>query len=318
MVYTLGQASRLLSASVHAYGVTDVRDAINRAIQTLSGMAGWECLRRVLRFSTVGPWFTLPQGSAGLVRVCVNGRPSTVRGQDFQFLHSGPGSIGRVPPGFTPVDTRNVQDLGPSPTIADPKGRFRLLACTDSDMYDAYVDVSGLSHEGKVRTVRLPVVPATERDTALPAATEFEKIDSVTLSDSVTEYVTLYAVYDDDDRVPLAVYHPEVKSPSFRRYGIPGLRGPAEILAEVRIDPLPLVRPSDQLPFEGIDPVEWVIRADWCMKANEVDAAQKYQAQAAQWMKSKEITDDTVQTPIVVNSLFDGSMGEVSYDSFNV
>ena len=86
MQYTLGQAKKRLAASCNAYGQNDLRDLINNAIQALAGMTGWECLRKVLRFSSAGPGFVLPQGCAGLVRACVNGRPTTVRGQDFRFI----------------------------------------------------------------------------------------------------------------------------------------------------------------------------------------------------------------------------------------
>lgn len=332
MRYTLGQAVKMLQASSHAYGVTDVRDAVNRAIEALAGMSGWECLRHVIRFISAGPCITLPQGAAGLVRVCVNGTPASVRGQDFRFLHSGPGDLNVVPNGFRRVGSANVLDLGEVPVIVEPNGPFRLFACSDGTAQAPGITVTGLNVDGRTETVVLPVVSAPvysgstlisgqKPEDVEPDPTIFQVVTSVTLDPCVSDYVTLYAEdVDTLEKFPISVYHPYVLAPTFRKYSIPGISDcqPVEILAEVRVDPLPLVKDSDQLPFDGIDPVEWMIRADWCMKSNEVDTAQKYQAQAAQWLKSKEITNDTVQTPIVVNSLFDNSLGEISHEAFNI
>ena len=64
MQFTLKTAKTRLAGSSNAYGQNDLRDLINNAIQHLSTMAGWERLRRVLRFCAVGPHFVLPQGWA--------------------------------------------------------------------------------------------------------------------------------------------------------------------------------------------------------------------------------------------------------------
>lgn len=332
MRYTLGQAVKRLQATSHAYGITDVKDAINHAIESLSGLSGWECLRQVLRFSSVGPCITLPQGSAALVRVCVNGHPSTLRGQDFRFIHSGPGDLSAIPPGFSRVLTKNVIDLGESPVMSIPARPFRLYACSDGTDAAPAVTVTGVTVDGRLKTIILPVIPAPvysgttlisgqKPEDVAPNSTIFQTITEVTLSDSAADYLTLYTEdVDSYDRVPIAVYHPAVHAPYFRRYSISGIGKdqPVDILAEVRIDPLPLVKNTDPLPFDGIDPVEWMIRADWSMKANEVDTAKKYIDQAMQWMKAKEVTDDRIQTAVIVNSVFDGSMGEISGEAFNI
>lgn len=335
MRYTLGQAVKRLSASSGAYGVTDVRDAINRAIEALAGMSGWECLRQVFRVSSVGPCFTLPQGSAGLVRVCVNGHPARLRSQDFRFLHSGPGDIdfSRPPRGFTAVDSRNVLDLGFRPVMVDPETPFRVFAVSDGADDQPPMTVRGVDTEGRFVEAEVTVhgkavydglgakISGMEPADAVVDHNFFQTISEVALDVNATSYVTLYAEDSETyDRFPIAVYHPEVKAPQFRKYSIPGVRGDqsVDLLVEARIEPLPLVRDSDQLPFDGIDPVEWVISADWCMKAGEVDKAQKYQSQAVQWMKSKEVVNDTVQTQIIVNSVYENSLGELSGDAFNV
>ena len=46
MQYTLKSARRILRESSNAYGQNDLRDSINRAIQSLAGMKGWVHLRK--------------------------------------------------------------------------------------------------------------------------------------------------------------------------------------------------------------------------------------------------------------------------------
>ena len=61
-----------------------------------------------------------------------------------------------------------------------------------------------------------------------------------------------------------------------------------------------------------------MINYDWCMKSGEVDKAQKFKSEAANWLKSKEIVKDTVQTSIVINGQMPGSNGEDSFAAINV
>ena len=72
------------------------------------------------------------------------------------------------------------------------------------------------------------------------------------------------------------------------------------------------------LPFPSLNPVEWMIRGDWMMKAGETENAQKYYSMAANWLKALEVTEATAQTSVVVNSVFDNSMGEISMESVNI
>ena len=349
MQYTLGQAKKRLAASASAYGQDDLRDLINVAIQALAGMTGWECLRKVLRFSSAGPRFVLPQGSAGLVRVCVNGSPTTVRGQDFRFLQSGPGDARRPPRGFRPVRPENVYDVGMRPVMFDPLRPFRLMSFRDmgldpfvngnsdsesSEDTDSYgLVVKGVTPDGEVRTITLSSnknpsydgsgvkTDGVELSEAVPSPVVFQTILEVAVPEGAYEYYSLFAEdASSGARFLIGCYHPEVKAPQFRHYELIGVpRGhPVEILAETRIDPLPLVLDSDVLPFGAIEPVEWMIRADWQMKAGEITAASNYQNMAAKWLKAQEVTDDTIQTSVVVNSIFDGSPGEISAETMNI
>ena len=335
MRYTLGQARKRLAGYGNTYGITNLDDAINAAIQALASLSGWECLRKVVRYSSVGPCFTLPQGSAGLVRVCVNGSPSTVRGQDFRFLQSGPGDLRETPVGFSPFEMRNVLDLGESPIAIEPPRPFRLFAFSDADNPSAQpsLTVKGYDESGRVITVQVPmkapptygpdgsVISGDDPGTVESSAAVFRSLIEVSIDDAATGYISLY-IEDaaGGDRYPVAMYNTFEKAPMFRRYKLSGIAPgkPVEILAEVRIDPLPLLSASDVLPFDCIEPIEWMINYDWCMKSGEVDKAQKFKSEAANWLKSKEIVKDTVQTSIVINGQMPGSNGEDSFAAMNI
>lgn len=335
MQYTLKTARKALAESSNAYGANDLRAMINRAIQNLSNMAGWQQLRKVLRFSAIGPHFVLPQGCAGLVRACVNGRPATIRAQDFRFIHSGPGDMIRPPSGFRPLGAANVLDIGMKPVMFEPSAPFYVFASTPSGTSGTAVTVKGLTPEGELRAIPLKAQQAPEydpltdeliagtpiADMELPGVV-FQQILEVTVEEGGSEYVTLYAADAvlSDHRFPIALYNPEVEAPEFRHYSISDIAPgqPIELLVETRIDPMPLVLETDVLPFPTLNPVEWMIRGDWYMKAGEVDQAQKYYSQAASWLKAQEVVKETMQTSLVVNSVFENSMGQLSAESVNI
>ena len=335
MQYTLKTARKYLRESSNAYGQNDLRDSINLAIQNLSYMTGWERLRKILRFFSVGPHFVLPQGCAGIVRACVNGRPTTVRAQDFRFIHSGPGELNRPPSGFCFVRASNVVDVGFKPVMFEPRGPFRLVALSGradtteeragdgtTVVHEPCLHVAGTTPEGTVARTTVVVHEDTEVDVA-SESTVFHTIAEVSLeyTEDKTDYISLWA--EDTltlERTPIALYNPYIEAPEFRHYEIAGIppHAPIELLLECRLDPVPLVNDTDVLPFPSLNPVEWMIRGDWMMKAGETENAQKYYSMAANWLKALEVTEATAQTSVVVNSVFDNSMGEISMESVNI
>ena len=320
MQYTFGQAARKLAATTHAYGSDDVRESINDAIQALAGLSGWECLRKVVRIVSARPAFALPLGCAGLVRACVGGFPVSVRGQDFEFLHSGPGDISRPPAGFCAVHPSNILDRGYHPLMLDVAPPYGLVAASRGEDNPPPLTVKGVLPDGTVRTVEVPVLPqGLDASTAEPVAAGFADVLSVTVDECAASYVDMYAVGPGGERTLVASYHPAVHAPRFRRYEIHGMAPrPVDILAEVRIDPLPMTDDSEVLPFDTLEPVEWMMQAAWYAKSGEIDAAQKMHALAANWLKARETTNATVQTPVIANSLFRGSPGEISMEAVNI
>ena len=320
MQYTLAQAVREIATTTHAYGGTDAKEAVNRAIQALAGMSGWECLRRVVRLFSAQPLFALPQGCAGLVRACVAGKPVSVRGQDFQFLHSGPGDMSRPPAGFCPVLDANILDRGFSPLLTDPMPPFALFAVS-TGLSEPDVSVKGLAPDGRVVRETLRVWDAgTDAGTVdFGPVQEFTEVREVVLDAAAAHYVDLWCRDADGNRYRVASCHPDVKVPYFHRYELKGAppRG-FELLAEVRLDPLPLVEDSDVVPFDSLQPLEWMEQMRWYTKSGEFEAAQKVAQLAVQWLKARETTAAKVQTAVISNSLYRGSLGELSMEAVNI
>lgn len=319
--YTFGQAKRLLSRNAYLHGKAPVGEQINDAVMALSGLNGWECLRRIVRTSSATSLLTLPQGVAGLVRVCVNGEPASLHGTDYQFIHSGPGDLeGFMSRGFRLVPGTDVADLGFSPVMTEPPGPVFLVA--ESYHYgerpQAPITVSGLTPMGDRVTVKLNVdegefgvLPSYERFYDR-TGTAFMSIDSVVLDDAADDYIALFGMTSAGEVVHLGRYHPFVKVPKFRRYKIKTAQpGPYDILAEVRIDPLPLVNDDDVVPLPSLEPIKLMMLYDVNLALNEMQTAQQYLQQAVQWLQQMQVADNTVQTPVVQNVIFEGSGGDV-------
>jgi hypothetical protein len=208
--------------------------------------------------------------------------------------------------------------------MLDPPGPFRLFAIS-SGVDDPPLFVKGVAPDGEIVRIRLKVFdegtdPASiDTSSADDASPLLSHVVSVTLDQSAEHYVNLYCVDANAQRYSIANYNPSVKAPVFHRYDIQGkTRGSVDILAEVRIDPLPLIEGSDIVPFDTLEPIEWMVQASWCMKSGEIDAAQKLSTMAANWLKAKETVANKVQTIVIANSLYSGSLGEMSADAANI
>lgn len=319
--YTFGQAKRMLSRTAYLHGKAPVGEQINDAVMALSGLNGWEFLRRIVRTSSATSLLTLPQGVAGLVRVCVNGEPASIHGTDYQFLHSGPGDLeGFMSRGFRLVPGTDVADLGFSPVMVEPPSPVFLAAVSYhySERPQAPLTVSGLSQNGERITIKLNVgegVPGL-----YPEYEQFHEnvdkplsvIDSVVLDDAADDYISLFGMTSSGVIVHFGHYHPDVKVPKFRRYKLKTSRpGPYDILAEVRIDPLPMVNDEDVVPVPSLEPIKLMMLYDVNLAMNEMQTAQQYLQQAVKWLQQMQVADNTVQSPVVQNVLFEGSGGDV-------
>lgn len=319
---TLGQAREELKATNGAYGADDLNRSINKAMRALVNLHPLRCFRRIYRFVSAGPGFVLPQGCAGLVRACVNGRPVTMRGQDFKFMLSGPGDMNRPP--FRPFEIDNICSYGEKPVMVEPHAPFRVFAYVEGDADQPALTVRGYSPEGREVVARPKpyshemLVDGLEFEAETPVFTE---ITSVTLDKEAGKYVTLCALDDFTERsFSIAFYNPRELSPAFMHYELLGWPPgkPVEILAEVRMGHIDAIEDSDRLLIDTVEPIEWMIRADWEMKSGETQKAATYRAEAEKWLRRQEVVKETVQTKLTINSDYYGSPGEISDEAFNI
>lgn len=321
MRYTFGDAKRLLAGAAHAK-LADVGQKINDALQALYGANGWEheFLRQVVRISSASPVISLPQGTAGLVRACVNGHPVTIHGQDFQFLSSGPGDLERLPEGFAMLAGPEITDIGTAPVWKQPDGFGYLCAAYKGTDKQPDVTIHAVGMDGDKVTFKL--TPQSDAETLVwDESHPVRTIEGVVLGEQTDNYITLFmtGVLPARREITIGRYHPLIHAPEFRRYrlNLP-FPGPYEILAEVRIDPLPLVDDADILPFPTLEPVKCMLLYEWNLQNNETGAAEKYLSQAMAWLTRFNTTKNTVQTPVVTNVQMNGSMGELSHWAQNL
>lgn len=326
---TLGQAIEELQHAQGAY-LTPANNrellvrSINKALRALMGLHPLRCFRRVFRFISAGPRFVLPQGCAGLVRACVNGRPVTMRGQDFKFMLSGPGDMEKPPFKLYPAD--NIYDIGVKPVMIEPYFPARVFAYVEGPApANPWLIVKGYGPDGK--TVSVQLTPYSHDDLVngtvepVPSPQTFTEITSVTVDANADRYITLCA-YDEITKaeISIALYNPRERNPEFRHYELMGMPPGelVEILAEVRMGHVDAVDDSDKLIIDTVEPIEWMIRADWEMKSGETQKANVYRSEAEKWLRAHEATESTVQTKITINSDYYGSPGEISDDAFNI
>lgn len=320
MAITLKQACSALSSVAQFPTQSDLVSAINRALDSLSGYQAWSRCRKVIRVRSVGPYFSLPQDAASVVRACVNGTPSTVHSQDYRFLSSGPGDLTEVPTGFQRLDP-GVVDLGLFPTYRDLT-QPSVLAVDFSEGCRSRTKVIVVGHDSSGKIIREELTPV-KSDSLYVGKSEktFSDITSVVLTDdSSTTYLTLRAYPSitentiPDEGLILGSYHPKITVPEFHRYMVPGVRPDQaiDLLCEVRINNLPLVDMNDVLPLPFLDPIEHMILSSINVSIGEITAAEKLRELAVGELAMNQATEERKQTFTVVNSLYPLSPGEMS------
>jgi len=331
MRYTFADAKRILASAGQSHSGTDIGQRINDAVQALAGLNGWEFMRRLVRTISAGPVFALPQGTAGLVRACINGRPASIHATDYQFLHSGPGDLSKVPAGFRMLGSNEIADVGMSPLMVPLEGPTQFVATSEyvtvaksGDGYRAQpeVSVTGITSDGVRVTYSYPVLQGALG--VLPTVNKFDgpmfvAVESVVLGDGTDEHISLYGYSQTGSVFMAGHYHPSIRVPVFHHFQIAnGLPGPYDILAEVRIEPLPLISDEDVVPLPSLEPIRHMMLYDANLAMNEIQTAQQYQQMAVAWLAQFQQTDNTLQSPVVQNSLFEGSPGDISEEFENL
>ena len=328
---TFGQAKKSLERYATSFGIGSVGDAINTAIEELAASKNWQSLKRVKRFIVGNQYIPLSQDCDTIIRACIDGKPVSVAGQDYPFLSSGPGDLDRVPDGFAPIN--GLQDTGFYPTMYAlmTTDGAKLCAFGTDDLNGRVIRVTGKNSKNEAVALNVPYKIWADSDLgiagesvtsvspSLSEETPLYEIDRVILPEGLTGYVYLFAV-DNGVFYFLASMHPSERLPRFRRYRIPGFTAKAgatyNVLAEVRLRVLPLVNDWDQIPFDSLLPIQYMLQSMWAMNSGEVKTADDYRQRAIASLVTREDTQLERSGVVVLNSDYEGSLGQASVEQY--
>ena len=323
MKHTFAKAKRALAKYTDATGLADIGGTINTAIDELANTANWQRMKKVVRLTANAEYIALPQDCESIIRAAIDGTPISMRGSDYEFLHGGPGDLDYLSPGYVPVDAYGLQDLGFFPTMYALSGVMPLAAFATGTLPTGTLRVTGKNGDGDIVSADVPINAWTDLG-VIPAGASattvsFAEIDSVTLPSDATEYISLYGVLDGEYSF-LSRMNPQVDVPEFRRYRIPGFSDDASVsyhvLAEVRMRFLPLVNDRDVLPFDSLLPVQYMLQSMASMNACEKKDAVEYRQLAVQAMVTRETAQQEKQGFVVINTLYEGSLGQSHVNSW--
>lgn len=337
MPYTFGQAKRKLADYASSHELGDIGAAINTAVEELATSKNWQNLRRVKRFAAYGQYFPIPQDCESVIRACVNGKPISMHGVDYDFLSSGPGDLDYIEAGYAP--THGIQDTGFYPTmydLTDPDGA-RLCAFGTGDLSGEAIRVKGKNQLGEITVADVyyktwadaDLGTAAEDAVAVAAAVDadattagklFCEIDKVVLPEGADAYIHLYALVDGVFTF-LSSMHPSERIPSFRRYRLAGFSSEADayysVLAEVKLKAIPMVNDWDPMPFESLLPVQYMLQSMWQMNSGEIKAADDYRQRAILALMTREDSQQERQSMVILNTHYDGSLGQASEELYD-
>jgi len=310
LTYTFAEAKRKLAGHISAYGLADLSGAVNEALDELSQTKSWQRMRKVIRFTVAGERFALPQDCGRLIRCAIDGVPVSVHGQDYEFLHSGPGDLDYAGEGYAPLS--GVVRAGIFPTMNAMAVPGRLAAFSATPPEDP-LTVTVRNAVGEISTVQVAVNDGAASVGATATAYEYTEVLSVTLPPRCEAYVTLYGISDDGLEY-LSRMHPRVLIPEFVRYRLPGFSTTADasyrMLAEVGIKFLPLVADEDPVPFSSLRPVQYMLQSMAAMDTGEIKEADDFRSRAEMELVRREDTENERQGLTVLNPLYEGSAGQ--------
>lgn len=322
MIFTFGEAKTKLARFAGAYGLVNLSQTLNEAMDELASTRSWQNLRKIIRFDVSSEFFALPQDCARLTRCAIEGVPSRIVGQDYEFLSSGPGDLDYFENGSLGVIA--VKRDGVYPTMNPMTADGRLAA------------FSATAPTGKIRAkVRLPdgdtaeiTIPCrTGVYTSFNAASvdsdevtaPVSEVLAITLPTDAEEYVSLYST-DGTAFTFISRMHPKLRVPEFVRYRLPGfVAGETyRVLAEYGVRFIPLAGDDDVVPFSTVRPLQYMLQAFHAMDSNEPASAETYRKTAEMYLLRREEVDNEKQGLVVLNNLYTGSLGEDSAKWENV
>ena len=329
MLYTLSQAREQLKRFVDngSCNLETVDARINEAIERLTDMADFECMRATIRIATDRHTFTLPYNVEKLLHATIDGTPAKIFGTAYQFLSSGIGDLDfreGSGSGF-----RDMVDVGEFPTQFDVPFMYTALdgTCVDRSKQGMQliafstaaqdvgktIKVRGFAGSGTGDEVNAGMDPGEEikihkwhggieghlsgywniHYTASEA--HYREITEV-LKPETKGYVTLYAVVGDNVDPSkthfsfLAKYHPRQTIPQFRRYSITNCKdkGCSSVLALVKLRNVPLVDGDDILPVDSMQALKLMVMAISEENKGNLQGALNFESQAVAVMQKRE------------------------------
>lgn len=325
MYHTLAQAEIKLARFADG-GSCDVREAINDALERLSNMEAFRCMKRIVRIFTQDNVLPLPQRVEALLRVCVDGKPSHVFGTDYQFLQSGVGDLD-----WESHSGTGFSDYGAAHSVMfdiDEASPGVLFAMSEVPGDQAkIITVHAIKSDGTEVTVAVPIkrwsgsTGTITFDPSTMLGETVSQVSRVVLPSGLQGYTSLY-VGNATGVQFLAKYHPAVIVPEFRRYRVNWLRTSSEVssvLAEVRLRFMPLVAPTDVLPFDSLAAVQYMMMSIKEMNAGNLQVGMTYRELARTTLEEKEQAQTRVQGLVVENALHELSVGAASgYALYNL
>lgn len=326
MTYTLRDAKEKLARFAGAYGLSDISHVINEALDTLSQTKSWQSMRKVMRFTVDGEFFSLPQDCGRIIRCAVDGTPLQVRGQDFEFLSAGTGDFDYFE--GTGLGILMAKREGVYPTMYNlPEGGGRLAAFSATPPTAGSVKAKIRTDDGEIVTVDIPCRsglaedgdPASVDPTHVTALTAVE-ILGITIPSDAGAYINLYST-DGVEFAFLSHMHPKIRVPEFTRYRLPGFETTVteyRLLVECGLRFLPLVDDDEPIPLNSIRPLQYMLQSFFAMDSGEVRTADEYRARAEAELTRREETENEKQGINIINNLYSGSNGEASVEWENV
>ena len=326
MRYTFGQAKQALAQHMSAFGLVDQAATLNQAIDELSRSRVWQRLRKVVRLTVTDQYFSLPQDCGSILRAAIDSVPVSIRSTEYEFLHSGPGDLDFAESGMAPLN--GLQRLGVFPTMYDMPDILPLAAFTTGTPPVAALKVRGKNGDGDRVVVNVPITQWTGVDdvdtldvaTVDKTAVSIAEIDSVTVPSDAESYISLLAVGDEFSSI--SRMHPKTTIPEFTRYRLPGFYNKTDmsykVLAEVSLRFMQLVDDDDVVPFDSLMPIQLMLQSMFSLASGEIKAATEFRSNAEGLLIRREENELERQTCIVINPLYDGSIGQASDNYANI
>lgn len=318
MTYRFADAKQKLARFAGAYGLSDISHAINEAMDELAATKSWQRMRKVQRLVVSSEFFAMPQDCGRLTRCAIDGVPSKVVGQDYEFLSAGIGDVDY----FDNLDRGviNVKREGVFPTMNHMPTEGRLCAFSATPPANGGVKARIRTPDGDIVDVTVPCrsgesTAYSAADVSAGAVTAETAVEvlSVTLPSDASAYISLY--YTDGSSFSfLSRMHPRIRVPEFTRYRLPGFEAGQtyRLLVECGLRFLPLVDDDEVIPLDSLRPLQYTLQAFHAMDSGEVQSAENYRKSAELSMLRREDTENEKQGLLIINQQLDGSGGEGS------